>query len=47
VLVIKVEQVGGAACHTGHRSCFYTVIENGEPKERGELLFDPSQVYKK
>ena len=47
VLVIKVEQVGGAACHTGHRSCFYTVIENGEPKEKGELLFDPSQVYKK
>jgi phosphoribosyl-AMP cyclohydrolase len=47
VLVIKVEQVGGAACHTGHRSCFYTVIENGQPVEKGELLFDPAQVYKK
>lgn len=47
VLVIKVEQDGGAACHTGHRSCFYMVIENGEPREKGKLVFDPKQVYKK
>jgi phosphoribosyl-AMP cyclohydrolase len=47
VLVIKVKQVGGAACHTGHRSCFYTVIVDGQPQERGELVFDPAQVYKK
>jgi phosphoribosyl-AMP cyclohydrolase len=47
VLVIKVEQVGGAACHTGHRSCFYTVVENGQPREKEGLVFDPSQVYKK
>jgi phosphoribosyl-AMP cyclohydrolase len=47
VLVIKVEQVGGAACHTGHRSCFYTVIENGVAKETDGLVFDPAKVYKK
>jgi phosphoribosyl-AMP cyclohydrolase len=46
-LVIQVEQVGGAACHTGHRSCFYTVLENGAPVEKGEKLFDPEKVYGK
>lgn len=47
VLVVKVEQVGGAACHTGHRSCFYTVIKDGEPAEKAPVVFDPSKVYKK
>jgi len=47
VLVIKVEQVGGAACHTGHRSCFYTHIVDGQAKEDESLVFDPKQVYKK
>ncbi len=47
VLVVKVEQVGGAACHTGHRSCFYTVIKDGEPVEKDPPIFDPSKVYKK
>src|ERR1700730_7957884 len=28
-LVIKVEQIGGAACHTGHRSCFYRKVRAG------------------
>lgn len=45
-IVIKVEQVGGAACHTGHRSCFYRKIENGELVEDGEKVFDPKEVYK-
>jgi phosphoribosyl-AMP cyclohydrolase len=46
VLVIQVEQVGGAACHTGHRSCFYTHIVDSAPRESGALVFDPSKVYK-
>ncbi|MDD3813873.1 MAG: phosphoribosyl-AMP cyclohydrolase, partial [Desulfocapsaceae bacterium] len=29
-VVFKVEQLGGAACHTGHRSCFFRRIEGGE-----------------
>lgn len=45
-VLLKVEQVGGAACHTGHRSCFYKKIENGEAKIIGEPVFDPKEVYK-
>ncbi len=46
-VLLKVEQVGGAACHTGHRSCFYQqIMENGEVKVVGEPVFDPKEVYK-
>ena len=44
-LLIKVEQIGGAACHTGHRSCFYRRIEKGATVEVGERVFDPKEVY--
>ena len=45
-LVIKVEQIGGAACHNGYRSCFYEQVqENGSLESQGEPLFDPSKVY--
>lgn len=47
VLLFKVEQVGGAACHTGHRSCFFTEAAEGGPREAAERVFDPAQVYKK
>ncbi|MBT3310720.1 MAG: phosphoribosyl-AMP cyclohydrolase [Desulfobacterales bacterium] len=46
-VIYKVEQVGGAACHTGHKSCFYRKIENGSINVIGEPLFDPEEVYKK
>ena len=46
-LLIKVEQIGGAACHTGHRSCFYKKVENGTIRIVGEPVFDPKEVYKK
>lgn len=46
-VVLKVEQVGGAACHTGHRSCFYKILENGEIVIKDKPLFDPEEVYKK
>ncbi len=45
-VLLKVEQIGGAACHTGHRSCFYKKIEGGEVKIIGEPVFDPKEVYK-
>ncbi len=45
-IVLKVEQVGGAACHKGYRSCFYRKIENGELVVDGEKVFDPKEVYK-
>ena len=46
-VLIKVEQVGGAACHTGHRSCFYKKVENGTIRIVGEPVFDPKEVYDK
>lgn len=46
-LVIRIEQVGGAACHTGYRSCFYRTLERGKLKEKGKRVFDPEKVYKK
>jgi phosphoribosyl-AMP cyclohydrolase len=44
-LLLKVEQVGGAACHTGYRSCFHRQIVNGRTVVRGERVFDPKEVY--
>ena len=44
-LLLKVVQKGGAACHTGHRSCFHRRYEEGEWKVFGERLFDPKEVY--
>lgn len=46
-VVFKVEQIGGAACHTGHRTCFYRKIEENELITDGVKVFDPSVVYKK
>lgn len=45
-ILLKVEQVGGAACHTGHKSCFFKKVENGSVKIIGRPLFDPKEVYK-
>lgn len=46
-ILLKVDQVGGAACHTGYKSCFYRKVENGELKTIGIRIFDPQEVYKK
>jgi phosphoribosyl-AMP cyclohydrolase len=45
-VLLKVKQLGEAACHTGHRSCFHKKIENGSIRVIGEPLFDPKEVYK-
>ena len=44
-ILLQVEQLGGAACHTGHRSCFYRKLEGGEVVVVGEKVFDPKDVY--
>ena len=44
-LVLLVRQVGGAACHTGHRSCFYRELKDGVVRECAPRLFDPALVY--
>lgn len=45
-VLLKVEQIGGAACHEGYRSCFYRQVTPAGLKTIGERLFDPSNVYK-
>lgn len=46
-VLLKVEQVGDAACHTGHRSCFFNKIKDGSIEVVGKPLFDPEEVYAK
>jgi phosphoribosyl-AMP cyclohydrolase len=46
-VLLKVKQVGGAACHEGYPSCFFRELSGGELKVVGERVFDPKQVYKK
>ncbi len=46
-VLIKVEQLGGAACHTGYRSCFYRRLKDGKLEIVGEKIFDPEVVYGK
>jgi phosphoribosyl-AMP cyclohydrolase len=47
VLLVKVEQQGGA-CHVGYRSCFFRLrTAEGGTSEDGQKLFDPDEVYKK
>ncbi|MDD3469347.1 MAG: phosphoribosyl-AMP cyclohydrolase [Thermoguttaceae bacterium] len=46
-LVLKVEQIGGAACHTGHRSCFYRQVTPTGFVEIADKVFDPEKVYGK
>lgn len=45
-VLLKVDQVGGAACHTGYASCFYRKVEDGSLIIEGEPVFDPKEVYK-
>ena len=45
-VVFKVNQIGNAACHTGHRTCFFRKLEDGELVEVGEKVFNPEDVYK-
>ena len=48
-LLVKVDQVGGAACHEGYRSCFFRKIDPATHGVEviGERVFDPAEVYKK
>lgn len=46
-VLLKIEQVGAAACHTGHRSCFHKQVQNESVQIIGEPIFDPKEVYKK
>jgi phosphoribosyl-AMP cyclohydrolase len=46
-VLLKIEQVGGAACHTGMKSCFYRRVEGDRLVSEGRPVFDPAEVYGK
>ena len=46
-VLLKVTQVGGAACHKGYASCFFRAVDGEELKVIAETVFDPERVYKK
>ncbi len=54
-LIFEVEQVGGAACHTGRKSCFYRLVDFESYSQDGKVnlkvidnhkIFDPAKIYK-
>ncbi|MEJ1380812.1 MAG: phosphoribosyl-AMP cyclohydrolase [Candidatus Sedimenticola sp. (ex Thyasira tokunagai)] len=46
-VLMKIEQIGDAACHTGKRSCFFRRVDSGAVVDVGVQVFDPKEVYKK
>ena len=46
-ILLKVDQIGGAACHEGYSSCFFRQVTPAGLKVIGERVFDPKEVYKK
>jgi len=46
-LLVKVDQIGGAACHKGYRTCFFRKIEDGRATTVLERVFDPEEKYGK
>ena len=45
VIMMKVNQVGDIACHTGRQSCFYRVFKDGEWQAADNVLKDPKDIY--
>ena len=46
-VLLKVEQVGGIACHTGRESCFFRKLEGGKWVALDPVLKDPAVIYRK
>jgi phosphoribosyl-AMP cyclohydrolase len=46
-VLLKVDQVGGAACHEGYASCFFRRVSESGVEVTAERVFDPTTVYKK
>ncbi len=44
-ILLKVEQLGGAACHEGYKSCFFREVTRDGVNVVGERVFDPKKVY--
>src|SRR5271157_4284968 len=46
-ILLKVRQIGGAACHEGYKSCFFRRVEGDTLRVVADKVFDPKAVYKK
>ena len=46
VVLLQVEQVGGIACHTGRRRCFFRVLKNGDWLHDEEIVKNPDEIYR-
>jgi phosphoribosyl-AMP cyclohydrolase len=46
VVLMKIEQIGGIACHTGRRSCFFTRLDDGQWNDVEPVLKNPKEIYK-
>ena len=46
-ILLRVQQAGGIACHTGRESCFFRKLENGRWVTTDPVLKEPSQIYGK
>jgi len=47
VILIKIEQQGGIACHTGRESCFYRQLQGEQWQTVEPVLKDPEAIYRK
>lgn len=45
-ILLLVDQIGGAACHKGYKSCFFRELKDGEITTCSPMVFDPKEVYK-
>ena len=46
VVLLQVEQVGGIACHTGRRRCFFRILKQGKWQVDEEIIKNPDEIYR-
>ena len=46
VILLQVEQIGGIACHTGRRRCFFRVLRDGVWQIDEEIIKNPDEIYR-
>ena len=46
VVLLQVEQIGGIACHTGRRRCFFRLLKGGEWEIDEEIIKNPEEIYR-
>jgi len=46
VVLLQVEQIGGIACHTGRRRCFFRVLKDGDWLTDEEIIKNPDEIYR-